>query len=304
VSRPRGEPAAEWNELVASLGRFGLSEREALLYLASLRRGRATARELTRDVGLDRVLGYRILDGLRARGVVEVTAERPRRFAPVDPRALVERDLRGRRATLANDERLGMGLAEALATAAAPAAAGAPRYQVLAGEGRVYDGLREMVERARERIDVMLTFRSLRSSLAHDLQGRVADFLRRGGHVRLLLEDDPRLRPTLARFRRSLRGNRRAEIRLLDPQPGRLTVVDGGEAVVFLVAAAPDRRVEEVAVWTDNPEFVSAQSQHFERSWAAARRVLPSGTGAGRSSARLSDGGMAPSALAVRGSGR
>src|SRR5271169_415672 len=105
----------EWSELVASLARFGLPEREAKLYLAALRRGRATARELTRDATVDRVLGYRILDAMRAQGLMEVTAERPRRYAPLTPSALLDRDLRNRRTRLQEAETLAKELAEHLA---------------------------------------------------------------------------------------------------------------------------------------------------------------------------------------------
>ncbi|MCI4335662.1 MAG: hypothetical protein L3K17_00480 [Thermoplasmata archaeon] len=264
----------EWAELIVTLARFGLPEREAKLYLAALRRGRATARELTRDAAVDRVLGYRLLDAMRVQGLMEVTAERPRRYAPVPPAQLLERDLRNRRAVLQEDERVAEELRGHLARLAAPSS-DTPRYQLLVGSPRVYDYLQEMIGRATESIDVMLTFRSLRESLEHGLQTRIAPFVAGGGTVRMLVEADPRLRPTLLRLRRATRRYRKAQIRERMPQPTRLTIVDRKEALVFLVSEAKDRHVDEVAVWTDHPSFVAGQQLFFDQIWSESPRSEP-----------------------------
>jgi sugar-specific transcriptional regulator TrmB len=150
----------EFEELVGSVGRFGLSDREARLYLALLRKGRATARELAHETGLDRVLGYRMLDALRIRGVVEVTAERPRRYAAVPPRALFERSLRERASSLAQDEVLATTLAEALPVLVREVNDAAPRFQVLQGTPAIFAYLREMLRRAQEEVCAMVTHRS------------------------------------------------------------------------------------------------------------------------------------------------
>jgi HTH-type transcriptional regulator, sugar sensing transcriptional regulator len=263
----------DWNDVVASLPRFGLAEREVGLYVAALRRGRATARELTRDAGVDRVLGYRILDRMRARGLMEVTAERPRRFAPLAPELLVERSLRERRNRLAEDEGIARELTERLSAAATPAPLGASRYQILTGTQPIYAYLQEIVGRAKERVDVMITYRSLRESLNHELEGRVGDFVRRGGRFRLLLEADPRWPATFSRFRKALQRFPNAEVRLAPVQPSRLTLGDASEALLFLVPELRDRGDEQVAVWTNEPGFVAGQRRYFEAAWKAGRRA-------------------------------
>jgi sugar-specific transcriptional regulator TrmB len=270
----------EWSDLVGTMARFGLEEREAKLYLAALRRGRATASELTKEAGVDRVLGYRLLDRLRSQGLMEVTAERPRRYAPVSPTTLVERDLRSRRRRLTEDEAIAREFVEHLATQVQSPTTGAPRYQLLVGATQVYDHLQDMVGRAREGIDVMLTFHSLRASIEQGLQARIGPFVSGGGRVRMILEGDPRLRPTLARFRKVSRRHGNAQFRERSPQPTRLTIVDGKEALVFLVSEARDHHGDEVAVWTDHPKFVGGQQIFFDRIWAEA---APSARGAPKS---------------------
>jgi sugar-specific transcriptional regulator TrmB len=294
----------EWAELVGSLGRYGLSDREAALYLALVRRGQATARELTREAQIDRVLGYRMLDGLRGRGFVQVTAERPRRYVPTDPALLFERVLRERKRSLEEDERLAVELVAHLGPLALREAHGVPRYQILSGTVQIYDFLREMIARGRGEIRTMLTYRSFRESFDLGLPARIVEFVRRGGTFRLILEDDPRLGVSLASFRRTARRFPGIEVRLLSPQPARVTLIDRTEAMLFLVPESR-KRTEPVAVWTDHPEFVEGQILHFESAWAASRPAFVeagrrSGSGR-RPSARTA---AAPASIDRRATGR
>jgi HTH-type transcriptional regulator, sugar sensing transcriptional regulator len=260
----------EFEELVGSVGRFGLSDREARLYLALLRKGRATARELAHETGLDRVLGYRMLDALRIRGVVEVTAERPRRYAAVAPRALFERSLRERAAALAQDEVLATTLAETLPVLVREVNDAAPRFQVLQGTPAIFAYLREMLRRAQEEVCAMVTHRSLRGSVDYGLPVELPHLLKGGGRFRLIVESDPRVRRLVDRFSRVSRRYPLAELRQLSPQPTRLTVVDRAEAMLFLVPEARSGQLEELAVWTDNPAFVLGQLHYFNVVWDGA----------------------------------
>jgi HTH-type transcriptional regulator, sugar sensing transcriptional regulator len=271
VSAP--DAPMEWEALVASVSRFGLSPREAALYLSLLRRGRASASELAREIRIDRVLGYRVLDSMRARGIVETTAERPRRYAAVAPAAILERVLRERRRSLQDDERAAKDLSERLAPLARTLPGAGTRYQVLVGERRVYDYLREMIERASAEICVMMTHRSLRESLAIGLQERLGPFLRAGGRFRMLVEAHPQLQQLARRFGRTLRRFPHAEIRQRPELSIRMTIIDQSEALVFVVPDAHDRRSQQVAIWADSASFVSGQRLHFEALWKDAPPV-------------------------------
>ncbi|MCI4325242.1 MAG: hypothetical protein L3K00_05105 [Thermoplasmata archaeon] len=260
----------EFEELVGSVARFGLTDREARLYLALLRKGRASARELAHEAGLDRVLGYRMLDALRARGVVEATAERPRRYAAVPPRALFERSLRERAAMLAQDEALATTLAETLPTLVREVNDEAPRFQVLQGTPAIFAYLREMLRRAQEEVCAMVTHRALRGSVDYGLPVELPRLLKGGGRFRLIVESDPRVRTLVQRFSGVSRRHPLAELRQLSPQPTRLTIVDRAEAMLFLVPEARSGQLEELAVWTDNPAFVLGQLHYFNVVWEGA----------------------------------
>jgi HTH-type transcriptional regulator, sugar sensing transcriptional regulator len=184
----------ERRELILALERFGLTDREAVLYLTLLTDGPATAPVLARSAETDRVVVYRTLDSLHARGVVRVTAERPRRYLAIAPRALFDQSLDGKRASLAEDERIAHTLTETLPTWIGHKDTDAPRFQILPGAKGIYPHLREMVRRARADLSVMITHRGLRSSSEYHLQDELPRFLRAGGRFRLLVESDPRVR--------------------------------------------------------------------------------------------------------------
>src|SRR5437867_1872190 len=68
-------------EATEALERVGLGRYEALVFVNLSRAGAVTAGEVARVSGVNRVQTYRALDGLEARGLVEVTLDRPRRYA-------------------------------------------------------------------------------------------------------------------------------------------------------------------------------------------------------------------------------
>jgi sugar-specific transcriptional regulator TrmB len=265
----------EWKDLLTAMSRFGFAEREAKLYLLLLSQGRATARELTRESQVDRVLTYRTLDAMRARGLVQVTAERPRRYVPIPPRVLFERSLVERRLALDEDAALARELSERLPELTTALSEGAPRFQVITGAPAIYPYLREMVRRAERELLVMITSKGLKESAQLGLYSQLPSFGRRGGHFRLLVELDPRIANLLHRFAGARRRYRNAEVRSMSPQRARLTIVDEREALVFLVPDPGVPGVEEIAVWTDTPDFVKAQLAYFRTLWDRASSALP-----------------------------
>lgn len=273
MNGPRTEPErASWEraELIGALQKIGLSDREAALYLAALRHRGGTAPELAREAGVDRVAGYRLLEAMRAQGLVEVTLERPRRFVATRPGLLFERVLRRRRESLARDEAEVRALLGAFERFAVVDGAAPPRYQVVTGTALVEEHLREAFDRAKEEVAVLSTARGLRESLRADIHLGVGPLLERGGKFRLIAESDPRIHSLLGRFALLRERYPRAEIRLLAPQTARVTIVDRTEAILFLV---PDPRLgtlEQVAVWTNHTDFVSGQAQWFEALWERA----------------------------------
>jgi sugar-specific transcriptional regulator TrmB len=62
---------------------FGLTDKEASIYLALLRNGKARAGEIARKLQLNRMIVYRVLTKLQERELVRATVEKPMKFIPV-----------------------------------------------------------------------------------------------------------------------------------------------------------------------------------------------------------------------------
>src|SRR3989442_3404714 len=69
------------SEATEAIRRIGLSKYEAVVFVILARAGVATAGEIARASGVKRVQTYRALESLEGRGFVEVTLERPKRYA-------------------------------------------------------------------------------------------------------------------------------------------------------------------------------------------------------------------------------
>jgi sugar-specific transcriptional regulator TrmB len=263
-------------DFLHSVGRFGLSPREGAFYLELLQRGSATARDLARRTSTERVVAYRTLDGMQARGILRTTSERPRRYWPVDLRTLFDQGLQSKRIALRDDETVANRLVTEMPQLMEEADATAPRLQILQGASGVYPQLREMVRRAHDDLKVMITQRGLRNSDRFGIRDELSRFLHGGGRVSLLVESHPQVRGLLERFILARRRFPRLEIRQLFPQTARLTIVDQREVLFFPVPDARLKGVEEMAIWTDNPDFVRSQSLHFTTLWE--RAALPVST--------------------------
>src|SRR2546425_11865823 len=74
------------SEASEALQRLGLSRYEALVFVNLARAGGATAGDLARASGGNRGQTYRALESLEARGLVEVTLDRPRGYAARGPK--------------------------------------------------------------------------------------------------------------------------------------------------------------------------------------------------------------------------
>jgi sugar-specific transcriptional regulator TrmB len=231
---------------------------------------------------------------MRSQGLVDITVERPRRFVATPPSVLLERVLRRRRETLERDEGTAREIVEAFERFGADEGGDTARYQIVTGTSRVWEHFREMIGRAREEIAVLSTARGLRDAFRVDLHHSLGPLLERGGRFRLLAESDPKIHGLLERFSTLAERYPQAEVRQLAPQPSRVTIVDRSEAIVFLVPDAHIGPLEQIAVWTNHPDFVAGQMTYFKAMWERA------GSGSLRPPTPASTGRTPPRARASR----
>src|SRR3972149_3805185 len=283
------------SEAVKQLQAYGLSRYESVTFLNLARMGVATAREVARASGVNRVQTYRALESLEGRGLVEVALDRPKRYAA---RALSEAfDLivDERRAELAAMEKIRESL-----LAAWPAIAGKDRatvrLQILKGRSQVYGALRRVVANAEKEVLAFTTTKGNLRSYRAGINDAPLRAIRRGARGRLIADLNP---ANASLFEKVAR---RVPLRHVEDQRGRFIIIDGESLFAFLIQDEGGLQGEaETALWTNSPDFVRSHRDFFERSWkggvsaeARFRALRKAGKGSGEPK-RRSTAGPSPS---------
>lgn len=258
------------SEMIEAIRRIGLSPYEASIFVNLACAGEVTAGELARASGVNRVQTYRALDSLEARGLVEVTVERPRRFAARaiqeafdmiadEKHAEVELVETTRRQVLEAWARLTKGLG-------APAST---RLQVIKGRPQIYRALRNAVAGAEEEVLSFTTTKGLQRSYRAGINEALVAAMKRGVKARLIMDIGPgnrSLATTVARH---------VPLRHSDGQRGRFVILDRKSMVAFLIQDEATIKGEaETALWTNSADFVKAHHEFFERAWSSG---IPAG---------------------------
>ncbi len=77
--------------LKTALNSLGLSEKEAVVYLALLELGRSTVSKIARKAGVNRATAYVILDSLTGKGLITMSGKEPKQeYSPESPERLIE----------------------------------------------------------------------------------------------------------------------------------------------------------------------------------------------------------------------
>src|SRR5207249_7230148 len=260
-------------EATEALERVGLGRYEALVFVNLSRAGAATAREVARVSGVNRVQTYRALGGLEARGLVEVTLDRPRRYAARALNDVFDMIAEEKRSELEKMDEVRKTLLDAW-----PRMSGHTRdrpsvcLQVIKGRGQIYRTIREFVAGAKEEVLAFTTTKGLQRSYRAGINEALLAAMRRGVKARLAADVNETNQVLMARVSKFV------PLRHVDRQRARFIIVDRESILAFLIQDEKSIRGEgETALWTNSPDFVKAHLEFFEKSWTSgmpARRRL------------------------------
>ena len=260
------------DDVVLALGALGLGEGEARLYRLLVERGPSTVGALAPAAGLSRTKAYGVLDGMVARGLAALVADRPRTYAAADPDAVLRR---------ASED---LGSAERVVRRRL-----VPRFRAQEGRTRqstlrgmaVMRRAEEMLARAKHEIVLVATF--LPHDLAVPLAASLRDVRARGVRVRTVvtqaLMDDRRLR--------ALRGA--VDLRVTSAPRAGMLIVDDQEVLIGSFGAEGDEEGEDEGdagdalaasgagqgaharirgIWSRDLELIKLQRLVFERLYS------------------------------------
>lgn len=263
--------------LVQALGAAGLEPKEARLYIELWTRGPLRASEAAGHARLNRTEAYRKLEAMMRAGHVTATFARPTLYDAIEPAQLFDDAIRQHAAR-------GIALAEAQAAAEEAlgrlrrehtGASDRPSYRMLHSRRTIYGVVETMLRRARIGQSLVTTYFAPRNATpANKALGTTQERAAAGLPMRLLFVESPgllaRLGPLLARPN--------VEVRFFEPEaPLRMTIVDEQEVLVWLhTDPSPELDAAgDAAMWTNAPEFVTAQRSLYESLWAGARPARP-----------------------------
>ena len=169
------------SEASEALQRIGLSRYEALVFVNLARAGATTAGDVARASGVNRVQTYRALEGLEARGLVEVTLDRPRRYAARAINEVFDMIADEKRSELEKLDGVRKTFLEAWPklsgrTREAPTV----RLQVIKGRAQIYRTLRQFVSTAKVEVLAFTTTKGLQRSYRAGINEALLSAMRRG----------------------------------------------------------------------------------------------------------------------------
>ena len=254
------------SEASEALQRVGLSRYEALVFVNLARSGAATAGELARASGVNRVQTYRALESLESRGLVEVTIDRPRRYAARAIDDVFEMIAEEKRAELEKLDTVRKTLLEGW-----PRISGrtreppSVRLQVIKGRTQIYRTLRQFVGSAKAEVLSFTTTKGLQRSYREGINEVLLEAMRRKVKPRLIADINEGNKALMARVAQNV------PLRHVERQRGRFILVDRETMMAFLIQDERTIRGEaETALWTNSPDFVKAHLEIFEKAWASA----------------------------------
>src|SRR5881296_251407 len=253
------------SEASEALQRIGLSRYEALVFVNLARAGATTAGDVARASGVNRVQTYRALEGLEARGLVEVTLDRPRRYAARALQDVFDMIVDEKKAELEKLDAVRKKLLEEW-----PKISGrrqeppSVRLQVIKGRAQIYRTLRQFVASSREEVLAFTTTKGLQRSYRAGINEALLSAMRRGVKSRIAADVNAANAALMSRVAEHV------PLRHVEHQRARFILVDRTAILAFLIQDERTIRGDgETALWTNSPDFVKAHLEFFEKAWGA-----------------------------------
>jgi len=261
-------------EIISVLRDFGLTEKEAEVYVFLAKTGSQRAGEVSKRLKMHKAEVYRILEVLKGKGLTEETLEFPARFVPVSFEHFLDMTIRAKREEAFNLEtrktRLLTRWQSIILDKPSPQEA---KFTVIKGREKIYSRILELIEHAST--DVLAMTDSI--GIVRSEQAGIFDLTeKRDIRFRILTNvKKENYRFVKEVLRKTLPKHFEIEGRHKDlgaKSYPRFVIRDKDEIVFFLTPTeeASNKNQEETILWTNNIEIVSALKMFFEATWDEA----------------------------------
>jgi sugar-specific transcriptional regulator TrmB len=172
---------------------FGLTDKEANIYLALLRSGKARAGEIARKLQLNRMIVYRVLTKLQERELVKATMEKPMKFIPIPLEKALDLLIKETETKLGlMRDRYDAVLDDWKSVLTEPLASDVMSFRIVQGRKQIYELLAKMFKSAEKYIRLVTTKKDLVRFQYVDLDDALKRAAKRGVKVHIVIqfEDD------------------------------------------------------------------------------------------------------------------
>lgn len=266
---------------MASLRDLGLSEYEARAYRALLSTGPTTAKDLSRasEVPMGRI--YDVLNSIEQYNLVRSqTASRPKKYVAVEPGTALDRLLEDKKRELDEKAKQYESIVDELEGELETAEPVEERFWTAAvGADEAADLLLERIAAADARIVMVLSTYTERyfdiREVGNAMLDALQEALERDVAVDFLMK--PELVPTLPaefgdRYRETLSGYERFQVRTVEDVSGTFTLVDETEVVIEVPHPLQSEEVFAMLNLKDQ-EFAASVREEFQPRWTDAEEL-------------------------------
>jgi pimeloyl-ACP methyl ester carboxylesterase/DNA-binding transcriptional ArsR family regulator len=253
---------------------FGLTEKEAEIYIFLAKHGVLTGGEISKQTKMHRPIVYRILKSLQKKGVVESTLESPIRFSSVPFEKVLDENIRIKyeEATLLEKAKNGLlrDWKKVYGTRIVPDVG---KFVVIEGNRKIYSKISQIIQQAKSRFSAILTVQGLVRNeqfgvfdaiYTHPLKSKIKfHFLTELSNQNL-------------KAMKVLKTKLKAGFDLKGRNPGssfailpRMVIRDNEEALFFISPKSDifSAGQDEACICTNNASLVQALTGIFQDSW-------------------------------------
>jgi sugar-specific transcriptional regulator TrmB len=243
---------------------FGLSEKEALLYLHLLKYGPKTPTPLAKSLHTYREDVYRTLNSLIEQGMVKPSLGAPTVYAAVDLETALESALTKRESELREMELLKQQLKELARQQRIEAAADGVNIKILKSVKEVVTVAEPIIDSLQEELLLAVPTSAATLALRLDINGTASDVVARGGKMRVLTD----ISYSNVNSVRELM-ERGVEVRHFNKHEMPFIVFDRKIAMSGIDVEIANFSLNQpiAALWTDDPAYAQYLAATFEILW-------------------------------------
>ena len=168
---------------------FGLTNKEASIYVALLRDGKGRAGEIARKLQLNRMIVYRVLTKLQERELVKATVEKPMKFIPIPLEKALGLLMKENESKLeAMRNRYDAVIERWKTIDSEPAAVDVLSFKVVQGRKQIYELLLKMFISANDRIRIVTDQKDLLRFQYVDIDDALKRAAKRGVKIQIIVQ--------------------------------------------------------------------------------------------------------------------